>query len=55
MKIRALSLRLPAHPRSAANLRYIERVWEPREGAAGPSADLGPLGEVPGSCGGPVR
>jgi len=39
----AVSLRLPAHPRAAANLRYIERTWEPKEGAASPSVSLGAL------------
>lgn len=31
---------LPAHPRSAANLRYIQRVWEPRASGEAPSAPL---------------
>ncbi|MCA9634601.1 MAG: hypothetical protein KC420_01015, partial [Myxococcales bacterium] len=40
------SLALPPHPRAAANLRYIERVWEPDARAsagASASARLGPL------------
>ncbi len=47
----ALSLRLPAHPRAEANLRYIERVWEPREGAPGPSVTLDRLPEGSRRCG----
>jgi len=51
----ALSLRLPAHPRAAANLRYIERVWEPRQGSPGPSVKLDPPTQESQLCGGRVR
>lgn len=34
---------IPPHPRAAANLAYIERVWEPTDGAAAVSAVLAPL------------
>ncbi|MCA9662720.1 MAG: hypothetical protein KC486_30555, partial [Myxococcales bacterium] len=46
----AASLRLPAHPRAAANLDYIERVWEPKEGVAGPTARLDRLAQGRARC-----
>lgn len=36
-------VRWPPHERGPANLAYIERVWEPRGGVAGPSFVLAPL------------
>ncbi|MEZ4381996.1 MAG: hypothetical protein R3A79_11665 [Nannocystaceae bacterium] len=48
----AASMRLPAHLRAAANLRYIERVWEPKSGVAGPTARLDPLAPGTARCGG---
>jgi hypothetical protein len=34
---------IPPHPRSAANLAYIEKVWEPPRTGTAPSAKLLPL------------
>ncbi|HGG57310.1 MAG TPA: hypothetical protein ENK31_05895 [Nannocystis exedens] len=45
------SLRLPAHPRAAANLAYIQRVWEPEEGAANLSVELKNTDKGPNWCG----
>jgi len=36
---------IPPHPRSAANLAYIERVWEPPRTGVAPSVELLPLSE----------
>ncbi len=47
----AVSLRLPAHPRAAANLAYIQRIWEPQEGAANLSVELQDADSGPDRCG----
>jgi len=46
----AVSLRLPAHPRAAANLDYIQRIWEPKVGAVSHSIELQNANKGPNLC-----